>query len=490
MWRWTGSVVIAAALGAACGGGGGGGGKATATPTRTLAPPATPTRTAPPAAEVSIGRVFPAIGGVDGGEALLVEGAGFAAAGANLVTVGDVAATNVLTLNDRQLSCVVPPGMGGSVVAVSVSNDRGSATLSDAFRYGGGDSPDALFLEVLSEPAVSFDDAIGTTTVVLDYLVRDDEGVPLEEDDIEVAMFVDGEQLGTGRFGESILDRDSTELDLSVSVTLVLDASFSLQQFDPPQFSPMLNGAQRLVDSGTDLWRDRGGLFDWQVLWFDELISTPAPDADRFRIRDIPEPQPGSFTKLYAAISAALERSAARYGDGIAAGERDRHVLVVFTDGLDNLSSFANPDVRQQGELRNGDPYPRFGWRATDLDNVLSQIADHPAYPTNLTVHSIALGQDCSEASAGDACFDGDALADIAQVGLGQQLTSPRSAADLFDLIQREFTTLQSSGAVMALPPGNYEFRLVARERRNRRAEGEIRFRFAVRSDGAGFVSF
>ena len=73
---------------------------------------------------------------------------------------------------------------------------------------------------------------------------------------------------------------------------------------------------------------------------------------------------------------------------------------------------------------------------------------------------------------------------------LGQQLTSPRSASDLFELIQREFTTLQSSGAVMALPPGTYEFRLVTTERRNRRARGEIRFHFEVRADGASFVSF
>jgi len=226
------------------------------------------------------------------------------------------------------------------------------------------------------------------------------------------------------------------------------------------------------------------------VVWFDELISTPDPQARRFRIGDIPTPQPGSFTKLYSAVSAALAMSAARYDQGIAAGERDRHVLVVFTDGLDNLSSFANPDVRQQGRLRNGDSYPRFGWRATALQDVLAQIADHPAYPTNLTVHSIALGENCAEASPGEACFDGAALASIAQVGFGQQITSPRSATDLFDLIQREFTTLQSSGAVMALAPGVYEFRLVTTERKSRPASGALRFRFEVRSDGASFVSF
>jgi hypothetical protein len=435
--------------------------------------------------------VFPPIGSAAGATPVLVEGAGFSEGGPVEVAFGDALAANVIVLSDRQLSCLTPAGEGGTVVSVRVSSDKGSDSLAGAFRYGGGGSPANLSVEVSGEPTVSFDGAIGTTTVVVDYLVRDSEGVLLDESDIDVRMFVDDEQLGAGgRFGESVLDRDAEELDLSVLVLLVLDASYSLQQFDPPQFTSMLKAAERLIGTGESIWRNRGGAFDWNVVWFDELISRPDPERMRsFRIGNIPAPEPGNFSKLYSGISNGLEFSSSLLAQGIAAGPRDRHVLVVFTDGLDNLSSFANPEVMREGRLRNGDPYPRVGWRATGLDDVLAEVAQHPRYPANLTVHPIALGAVCSEEPEGEVCFDEAALADIAQVGFGQLLASPRNVDDLFDLIQREFTTLQSSGAVMALAPDEYEFRLVA-ERRNRSALGELRFRFRVDANGAGLVSF
>jgi hypothetical protein len=372
---------------------------------------------------------------------------------------------------------------------VIVSNGKGNDGLVGAFRYGGG-AADTLSLELSGEPTVSFDTAIGTTTVLVDYLVRDSEGVLVDERDLDVRMFVDGEQLGVGgRFSESVLDRDSEELDLNVLVLLVLDASYSLQQFSPPQFSPMLNAAQNLVDMGERVWRDRGGAFEWNIVWFDELISRPDPDhADTFRIANIPPPEPGNFTKLYSAVSNALVLSATLLREGIAGGPRDRHVLVVFTDGLDNLSSFDNPDVHREGVLRNGDPYPRVGWRATGLDDLLGEIVSQPTYPANLTVHTIALGRSCSSSAPSGPCFDEQALAEIAQVGFGQALVSSRNVSDLFDEIQKEFTTLQSSGAVMALDAGEYEFRLVA-ERRNRRASGELRFRFRAGAED-GLATF
>jgi hypothetical protein len=128
-------------------------------------------------------------------------------------------------------------------------------------------------------------------------------------------------------------------------------------------------------------------------------------------------------------------------------------------------------------------------WRATDLSDLLEEVGRHPLYPNNLTVHSIALGNSCSESDPSGPCFDERALGDIAQVGFGQLLVSSRNVSDLFDLIQKEFTTLQSSGAVVALQPGEYEFQLVT-ELRNRRAIGEVRFRFQVSTDHAEVVSF
>jgi hypothetical protein len=436
-----------------------------------------------------VSSVFPAVGSPRGGTAVVIEGAGFSDGGPVDVVFGDAPALNVIVVDDTKVSAVSPPGEAGSAVPVQVSSGKGSDGLAVAFRYGGGGDDSALVIELSGEPSVSFDGSIGTTTVVLDYLARDSEGNLLDQSDLNVTMFVNDEQLGTGRFSESVLGREAQELDLSVYVQLVLDASFSLEQFDPPQFSSMLKAAENLVDDGEQIWRNRGGSFDWNVVWFDELISRPDPAHLRsFRIGNIPEPEPGNFTKLYSAISNALELSRAELDAGVAAGPRDRHVVVVFTDGLDNLSSFANPEVHLEGRLRNGDPYPRIGWRATDLGDVLAEIGDHPRYPTNLTVHTIALGRGCADGQSGP-CFDEQALTDIAQVGFGQRLASTRNVDDLFNQIQKEFTELQSSGAVMALGPGEYEFRLVA-ETRNHHANGEVRFRFRVGTSGAEIVSF
>jgi hypothetical protein len=475
------SLALAGVLAlAGCGGGGGGGGRPpTATP---VAPTSTPRPPSPtPEAVLRVSNVFPQTGSAGGDTPVVVEGAGFAGAGEVSVSFNGIPAENVIVLNDRSISCRTPAGQAGAPASVEVANDKGDIILVDAYRYGGGGSADLLDVELSGEPSVAFNNAIGTTTLVVDYLVRDNDGNLLEESDLDVRMYIDGEQLGVGgRFGESVLDRDSEELDLNVLVQLVLDASYSLQQFNPPQFSPMLRGAEELVATGIDIWSDRGGTFDWSIVWFDELIARPdAALMSEFRIRDIPEPEPGNFTKLYSAVSNAIELSTDLAGRGVAEGPRDRHVMVVFTDGLDNLSSFNNPEVRDVGKLRNGDPYPRVGWRATDLDAVLREIAAHPLYPRNLTVHTIALGTDCAAGGTGEVCFDAAALGDIAQVGFGQLLASPRNVESLFELIQREFTTLQSSGAVVALGPGEYEFRVVAEERRGG-ATGEVAFRFRV----------
>lgn len=431
--------------------------------------------------------MFPQTGSAGGDTPVVVEGAGFSNAGPVSVLFNGIPAGNIIVLNDRSISCLTPPGTAGASVPVDVANEKGNIILVDAYRYGGGGSADQLDVELSGEPSVTFDNTIGTSTIVVDYLVRDNEGNLLDESDLEVRMYIDGEQLGVGgRFGESVLDSDSEELDLSVLVQLVLDASFSLQQFDPPQFAQMLRGAEELVQTGEEIWSDRGGTFNWSAVWFDELISRPdAALMTEFRIRDIPEPAPGNFTKLYSAVSNAIELSTDLASQGIANGPRDRHVMVVFTDGLDNLSSFNNPEVRRVGELRNGDPYPRVGWRSTGLDEVLREIAAHPLYPQNLTVHTIALGTDCATSSPEEVCFDAEALGDIAQVGFGQLLASPRNVESLFALIQREFTTLQSSGAVVALGSGEYEFRLVAEERR-KGATGEISFRFRISPGSAG----
>jgi len=453
---------------------------ATTTPTPTAIPP-TPT----PAFAVT--SIYPSAGSFIGGIPVAIEGVGFAA-GVPRVRFGDRDATSVVVLSDRRLSAVAPSGLAGSTVPVSVLNASGRVGTGASFRYIGGSVGRALQIEPVGLPEVSLDRRIGTTRILLDYLVRDGFGRPLSPAQYRVRLFLDGNQLGTGMFDESVLGSDAQELELDLFLMLVLDASFSLQGSSTPRFAETLQAAENFVVRGADIWSRRPGSFDWSIVWFNELLARPDPDfTSTFRITAIPAPSAGDFTKLYGAVGAGLEVSADLRADGVASGPRSRHVVVVFTDGRDNLSGFDNLGVQEKGILSNGDPYDRFGWRSTDLTALLREIADHPAYPESLTLHTVGLGESCETTSG--TCFDREALAQMAQVGLGQQLDALDDVGGLFEEVAREFETLKSDGAIMALRPGTYAFDLVV-ERLDNSAVGELRFLFVVRDSGAEFLSF
>jgi hypothetical protein len=113
---WTTLLVLTlAAVG--CGGGGGGApGEGAAAPTLT---------------QVSPDSSFPS-----GGIAITVRGSGFLddAPGTNTVRIGNLAAASVVVVSDTELTCRVPAGVAG-LVDVQVSNDNGTARLTDAFTY-------------------------------------------------------------------------------------------------------------------------------------------------------------------------------------------------------------------------------------------------------------------------------------------------------------------------------------------------------------------
>lgn len=463
-----------------------------ATPTRTSPPTLTPTQTPvppTPTPPLFVSSVYPAAGAARGGNAVAIRGAGFAA-GVDAVRFGATPASDLIVLGDDQLSVRAPAGVAGAAVPVSVVRSGGrTGDAAATYQYLANSAGNVLRIDPVGLPWVSRDPRIGTTTVILDYVVHDGLGRPVAPDAYRTRLFLDGNLLGSGAFDETVLGSDARELELDLFLMLVLDASFSLERFGTSQFDAMLRGAEDLVLRGADLWSERAGSFDWSVLWFDELLARPHPDfAASFRLTNIPRPQPGDFTKLYSAISAGLEVSADVRVDGVAADPRDRHVVVVFTDGRDNLSSFANPNVEEEGRLANGDPYRRFGWRATDLDAALGEIAAHPAWPEQLTVHTVALGASCAGGTTG-TCVDDAALADVAQVGLGREFASEDDAGELFDEVLREFETLKSDGALLALPPGTYTFDVVV-ERLDRTAVGELRFLFVVLDDRAEFLAF
>jgi hypothetical protein len=464
----------------------------TATSTQTLPPTTTPTQTPvppTPTPALFVAGVYPEAGVARGGNPAAIRGAGFAGS-ANVVRFGTAVATDVIVLGDDQLSVVVPPGVAGSSVPVTVTKQDGrSGQQAGGYQYFSQTAGNVLTIDPVGLPYVSLDRRIGTTTVILDYVVHDGLGRPVGPEAYRTKLFLDGNLLGSGAYDETVLGSDARELELDLFLMLVLDASFSLERAGTSQFDAMLQGAENLVLRGADIWSERAGTFDWSVLWFDELLARPHPDfAGSFRLTNIPRPQPGDFTKLYSAVSAGLDVSSDLRADGVAADTRDRHMLVVFTDGRDNLSLFANPEVEEEGRLVNGDPYRRFGWRATGLPDVLGEIAGHPSYPEHLTVHSVALGESCGSGTTG-SCVDSESLSDIAQVGLGSTFDSEDDAGEAFEEVLREFETLASSGALLALPPGTYTFDVVV-ERLDGSAVGELRFLFAVFADSAEFLTF
>jgi hypothetical protein len=121
------AVALVLSLAPGCGGGGG------AAPPQD---PGTPNPPPPTPDEPTVTAVAPPVGSVDGGTLITVMGSGFADddPGTNTVTIGGAQATGVAVLDDGNLTCTTPPGTAG-MVDVVVTNDNGTGTLVDGFRY-------------------------------------------------------------------------------------------------------------------------------------------------------------------------------------------------------------------------------------------------------------------------------------------------------------------------------------------------------------------
>jgi len=71
-----------------------------------------------------------------GGESLTLTGFDFEALGFGTTEVlfDDIPATDVVVESDTEITCTIPTGAAGEIVDVSVRNDNGTSTLSDAYR--------------------------------------------------------------------------------------------------------------------------------------------------------------------------------------------------------------------------------------------------------------------------------------------------------------------------------------------------------------------
>jgi hypothetical protein len=307
----------------------------------------------------------------------------------------------------------------------------------------------------------------------MQFIARDQDGYALAPEDIAVEFILDDEPVDN----ESILQEGSEELSASIHLGLVLDASYSMLLHEPPAFTPMLEAARDAVQQGLDLYVGRPGTFSWDLAWFHEYIFYPDPEGRAWTPGDIvtiPAPESGTATKLFAAVTHQARKMTAAH-ESVANGPNDHHVLVVFSDGADNYSYWDNADQVAQGETSSFAPYVRTGFATTDQDTAVAAITGHP----DLITHVIGLGSAVRD----------DQLQALADAGGGRYFKNPSSSevGTVFDLVIREFATLQTQGATIPLPPGDYTFKLrvLADERR---ASDEVTFRFHAGDGDAGLL--
>ena len=320
----------------------------------------------------------------------------------------------------------------------------------------------AISAEVIGVPSVVWDDAAGATTVVVKFSARARDNAPLGPNDIDVQMLVDNAPLDN----ESQLQQDAHQLEIDLHYTLVLDATYSMMLHDPPAFEPMKAAAKKSVEAGERAWKTRPGSFNWDVTWFDDDVYRPEGAWNEANILAIPAPQQGSFTRLYAAVDSAISRISQQVAALNPASRAKRHdVMVVFSDGKDNHSWHGNAELDALRDLDSGLKYREVGWPGTTLDNVLNDITASNSF----TLHTIGMGSDINEVE----------LAKLASTGHGIFVKNPGTAgiATLFERVSQEFNTIQTRGATIPNPSGDYTFTVLVRQRDT---NGEARINFRI----------
>ncbi|MFL5458362.1 MAG: hypothetical protein ACJ78X_18340 [Myxococcales bacterium] len=300
-------------------------------------------------------------------------------------------------------------------------------------------------LEVQGSPVAVFDAATGKTTVSLDFLARAADGKPLDTATLKVTRLVDDRLADV----ESTADVKDTRLATNLTIGMVLDVSYSLMTWTPPAFAPMKQAAAdsaKAIRAQFAQWNS--GSLAIAAAWFqDQYVceaATSGVQADT-GLLNIPAPQPGDATKLYAATAGAIDRLA--QAQAASAGTaRDHFALVVFTDGYDNYSWHDDSALAPKQVPVTGGTFDCRGPPATTLQQVLDKLAAFP----QLKVYVIGLGNQVNTAE----------LQRLVSTGGGRLVSSADSGdvAALFTDVTREFTTVRRDGIKMPLQPGRYEY--------------------------------
>lgn len=311
----------------------------------------------------------------------------------------------------------------------------------------------------------------GATRFIVQFVARDENGQLVdpqlnsqsEPTQLASELYVDREAVDV----ESLLSRESNLLQSNLLLSLVLDSSYSMLHHSPPAFEPMKEAAVSILRDTQATWQNINSEFHWELAWFHEYIFRPAKDAggNPWSIDDIyriPPPAEGTFTGLYKAVHHMAGVHAERMAEGVAAGQRDQHIMVVLSDGKDNHFFFDNSSYRNEGNA-DGIHWTSFGAEPTSLADVQAALATIP----RLRTHVIGLGTSVDTAE----------LEAIAAAGNGKYFygSSSNTLGELFEDVRKEFVTMQTLGVEVPLPPGEYEFSLRTRHVRNG-AEGREYF--------------
>lgn len=343
---------------------------------------------------------------------------------------------------------------------------------------GGGPVSSGVRLEVTQDPQVAWLSTNGKTQVILQFSARDNNDLPLTEAQVDVEFEVDDEPIDV----ESLLNQSSTELEVNLYFAMVLDASFSMTQHSPPAFEPMKTAASASFQQVLDLWSTRPGSVNFSLIWFDELMNQSmfnvgtAQDWQPDDILSIPEPAAGTATKLDSAVKVMADYLQSEFDSGVFNGARDQYVMLVFSDGADNYSFWDNSAVDVTLSTTSGASYRQFGTVPTTLEEAEAAVEAHE----RLTTHVIGLG----------SAIDSDELGRIATAGRGTFEANPGSQniGDLFERVLSEFTTIQTRGAEIPLPPGDYRFTVTVT---NKAGGAPARYTFTMHAGdtNAGVVS-